>query len=58
MKKITPLDELNLTKEIIASLSPEQLQEIEGGGENTMTGSQFSCLAYSCQVSRTEEVSN
>ena len=31
MKKVTLADQLDLTKEIVASLSEEQLQEIEGG---------------------------
>ena len=31
MKKVTLADQLDLAKEIIAGLSEEQLQEIEGG---------------------------
>ena len=57
MKKITPLEELKLTKEIIASLSPEQLQEIEGGAAFT-NNSQISCFAESCLITGTEEAGN
>jgi len=57
MKKITPLDELNLTKEIIASLSPEQLREIEGGAAFT-NNSQISCFAESCLITDIQQEGN
>ena len=45
MKKVSLADQLALNKEIIANLTPEQLQEIEGGaGEEA----QFSCFDSSC----------
>lgn len=45
MKKTILADQLALNKEIIATLSPEQLQEIEGGAGD---GVQFSCFDSSC----------
>jgi len=48
MKKVTIPDHLDLSKEIIASLTDEQLQEIEGGsGQPPMNGS---CWYCSCNV--------
>lgn len=57
MKKILLRDELNLTKEIIAHLSPEQLQEIEGGAA---AQGEFSCFDASCitKPPSEEEISN
>jgi len=49
MKKITVPDQLDLSKEIIASLSDEQLQEIEGGSGPPPNN--MSCFYCSCFVS-------
>ena len=45
MKKTTLADQLALTTEIMAALTPEQLHEIEGGAGD---GVQFSCFDSSC----------
>ena len=45
MKKIALADQLDLSKEIIADLSPEQLQEIEGGAAPVEV---YSCFFTSC----------
>jgi len=54
MKKLPLTDSLDLSKEIIASLSDEQLQEIEGGA---FTKSIVSCVtgSNSCKGSSIEE---
>ena len=51
MKKVTfSADQLDLSKETVANLSPEQLQEIEGG---IAAQDDFSCFDASCIVVRT-----
>jgi len=45
MKKIALADQLDLSKEIVADLSSEQLQEIEGGAAPVEV---FSCFDTSC----------
>lgn len=52
MKKITTPDQLNLSKEIIASLSEEQLYEVEGGAA---AGEQYSCFFTSCNTPSQDE---
>jgi bacteriocin-like protein len=44
MKKVNLVDQLDISKEIIANLSDEQLQEIEGGAAAGFT----SCYSGSC----------
>lgn len=53
MKKVTLADQLDLSKEIVANLSPEQLQEIEGGAA---AADAFSCFDASCIVVQTQVV--
>ena len=45
MKKVTTADQLDLNKEIIANLTEEQLQEIEGG---VAAAAATSCWSTSC----------
>ena len=52
MKKVTLADQLDLSKEIVANLSPEQLQEIEGGAGEAAQD-EFSCFNGSCIVVKT-----
>ena len=46
MKKVTLADQLALSKEIVANLTEEQLQEIEGGigADGSCTGNGNSCI--------------
>jgi len=54
MKKVQFADKLDLSKEIIANLSEEQLQEIEGGAAAAEQSCWFnSCVTNSSDV--TEE---
>lgn len=46
MKKTTIPDQLDLSREVIASLSEEQLQEIEGG--SGLPPNNMSCFYCSC----------
>jgi bacteriocin-like protein len=52
MKKVQFADQLDLSKEIIANLSEEQLQEIEGGA--AVAEQQQSCWFNSCITNATE----
>ena len=54
MKKVLLQDEPNLTQEIIANLSPEQLQEIEGGAAQ-VADQKYSCFNASCNTATREE---
>lgn len=55
MKKVSLADQLELSQEVIASLSDEQLQEIEGGA----AGLEISCIggSNSCSKTKLEEAS-
>ncbi len=53
MKKIPIPNQLDLSKEIIASLSDEQLQEIEGGSGPPPNN--MSCWYCSCHVNTEDE---
>jgi len=50
MKKVQFADKLDLSKEIIANLSEEQLQEIEGGA----AAAEQSCWFNSCVTNSAE----
>ncbi len=54
MKKVILADQLDLSKEVIANLSDEQLQEIEGG---VGAADEFSCFNTSCKTKAAEELS-
>jgi|GEM_PF-6146711 len=52
MKKVTLADQLALSKEIVANLSEEQLQEIEGGAgaDGSCSGGGNSCIVVQTHV--------
>lgn len=50
MKKVTLADQLELSKEIVANLTDEQLQEIEGGA----AAAGISCITGSGSCSKTQ----
>ncbi|WP_185816814.1 class I lanthipeptide [Hymenobacter metallilatus] len=50
MKKVSLADQLELSKEVIASLNDEQLQEIEGGA----AAAGISCITGSGSCSKTQ----
>ncbi len=52
MKKVIIADQLDLGKEIVANLTEEQLQEIEGGAA---AGDATSCWSTSCNGHVVEE---
>ncbi|MCA8832851.1 class I lanthipeptide [Hymenobacter pini] len=53
MKKVQFNEQLNLDKEIIANLSDEQLQEIEGGAA---AGGMTSCWSTTCNGNVANEI--
>jgi len=56
MKKVTLADQLALSKEIVANLTEEQLQEIEGGAgaDGSCSGDGQSCIVIRTSVETTE----
>ena len=50
MKKINIPDQLDLSKEIIANLSEEQLQQIEGGAAAAPNSSCFWTSCLNCDI--------
>jgi hypothetical protein len=52
MNKLVTTEPLEISKETIASLTPEQLQAIEGGAA---AGLQTSCWATTCSTQQQDE---